>query len=210
MIYLDSAIATEAAQAMAWGWVKGITTNPTLLAKCDTAPAVTLKTLADITTGALYYQLVSQTEDAMIQEAHKARDIIGEKLILKIPATFTGFAALPKLSPEIRCSVTAIYHPSQAVIAAEGGAIQAIAYVNRATRLQGDGCALVRDMKAVLQGSQTDILAASLKSPTEIAQAIAAGADHITIPFELLQAMTRHPLSEQTVQEFNALGKGLD
>lgn len=209
MIYLDSAIANEAAQAIAWGWVKGITTNPTLLAKSDTEPAVTLKTLTEICTGELYYQLVSQTEDEMIREAHKAREIIGEKLVLKIPATCTGFAALPKLSSEIACSVTAIYHPTQAVIAAEGGAKYAIAYVNRATKLQGDGCALVKSMQDILQGSDTTILAASLKSPAEIAAAMAAGADHITIPFDLLKAITTHALSEQTVADFTASGKGL-
>lgn len=209
MIYLDSAIATEAAQAMAWGWVKGITTNPTLLAQSEAAPDITLKTLAEITKGELYYQLVSQNLDEMIREAHQARDLIGEKLVLKIPATFTGLMALPKLSPDIACSITAIYQPTQAVIAAEGGAKYAIAYVNRATKLQGDGCSLIRAMKALLQGSKTTILAASLKSPSEIADAMLAGADHITIPFELLKAMTTHPLSEQTVNEFNSQGKGL-
>lgn len=209
MIYLDSAIATEASQAMAWGWVKGITTNPTLLAKSDQDPAATLKTLASISTGELYYQLVSQTPDAMITEARKAQEIIGEKLVLKIPATFAGLAALPKLSPEIACSVTAIYQPTQALIAAEGGAKYAIAYVNRATRLQGDGCELVRTMKDILRGSATTILAASLKSPAEVAAAVIAGADHITIPFELLKAMTTHSLSEQTIKDFTAAGQGL-
>ncbi len=209
MIYLDSAIATEASQAMSWGWVKGITTNPTLLAKSETKPAATLQTLANVTDGELYYQLVSQTVDDMIREAHIAKDLIGGKLVLKIPATATGFEALPKLSSEISCSVTAIYHPTQALIAAEGGAKYAIAYVNRATRLQGDGCELVRNMKAILQGSETTILAASLKSPAEISAAMLAGADHITIPFELLKAMTTHSLSEKTVKDFTASGQGL-
>ena len=209
MIYLDSAIATEASQAMSWGWVKGITTNPTLLAKSDTDPATTLKTLKSITNGELYYQLISQTPDAMISEAHKALELIGDQLVLKIPATAAGFETLPKLSPEMSCSVTAIYHPTQALVAAEGRAKYAIAYVNRATRLQGDGCELVREMKAILQGSDTTILAASLKSPAEISAAVIAGADHITIPFHLLQAMTTHSLSEQTVKDFTASGKGL-
>ncbi len=209
MIYLDSAIATEAAQAMSWGWVKGITTNPTLLAKSDTDPRTTLKTLADISTGELYYQLVSSTLDEMIREAYLAHEIVGSKLVLKIPATLTGFAALGQLSPHMTCSVTAIYHPTQAAIAAEGGATYAIAYVNRATRLLGDGCTLVQSMKEILRGSSTTILAASLKSQAEVAQAIIAGADHITIPMTLLQTMTVHPLSEQTVLEFNNSGQGL-
>ncbi|ANV84975.1 transaldolase [Picosynechococcus sp. PCC 7003] len=209
MIYLDSAIATEATEAMAWGWVKGITTNPTLLAKSDAPPEVTLKTLAAITPGELYYQLVSEDYEGMIREAHRAREIIGDKLVLKIPATFNGFQALPRLAPEISCSVTAIYQPTQALIAAEGGAKYAIAYVNRATNLQGDGGALLRSMKALLQGSETTILAASLKSAAEITYAMVSGADHITVPFALLKTLTTHPLSEETKAEFNRLGCGL-
>lgn len=209
MIYLDSAITIEAAQAMSWGWVKGITTNPTLLTKADTEPLITIKTLVDICKGDFYYQIVSQIEDEMIREAHKAREIIGEKLVLKIPATFTGFAVLPKLASEINCSVTAIYHPTQAIIAAEGGAKCAIAYVNRATNLQGDGNTLISSMKQVLQGSETSILAASLKSPAEVATAVAAGADHVTLSFNLLKDITTHTLSQQTVTDFSDCGRGL-
>ncbi|MEB3224253.1 MAG: transaldolase family protein [Synechococcus sp.] len=209
MIYLDSAITTEATEAMAWGWVKGITTNPTLLAKSETTPEITLKNLTGITSGELYYQLVSEDCEGMIREAHRAREIIGNKLVLKIPATFTGFQALPKLSPEISCSVTAIYQPTQALIAAEGGAKYAIAYVNRATNLQGDGGELIRSMKALLRGGDTTILAASLKSAAEITYAMTSGADHITVPFALLKSLTTHPLSEETKNEFNRLGCGL-
>jgi transaldolase len=64
-------------------------------------------------------------------------------------------------------------------------------------------------MAAVLQGSKTEILAASLKSPAEAAQALQAGAHHLTLPWDILQAMTTHELSEQTVQEFRNSGCGL-
>lgn len=209
MIYLDSAIATEASEALGWGWVKGITTNPTLLAKSDTDPATTLQTLASLTTGEVFYQLVSQTPEAMFDEAAKAREILGDQLVLKIPATCIGLSILPYLSEHTACSVTAIYQPTQALIAAEGGAKYAIAYVNRATRLQGDGCALVSTMKEILRGSKTTILAASLKSAAEISAAVIAGADHITVPFALLKTMTTHSLSEQTITDFTANGRGL-
>ncbi len=209
MIYLDSALLDEAHQAIAYGWVSGITTNPTLLDQSPLAPEETLSQLARLSPGELYYQLVSTDYDGMLREGKRAYDLIGEKTVLKIPATEMGFRVVAALSPQISCSVTAIYSPAQAVIAAEAGATYAIAYVNRATRLQGDGLALVRGMADVLLGSATEILAASLKTPAEAVQALQAGAQHLTLPLALLQAMTTHPLSEDTVRDFNHNGRGL-
>jgi transaldolase len=209
MIYLDSALVEQARQLMTLPWVKGITTNPTLLAQSPLSPAETLQQLAQLSPGELYYQLFSTDYATMLREGEQAYNLIGEKTVLKIPATELGFRVVTALSPQIACSVTAIYHPIQAAIAAEAGAKYAIAYVNRATRLLGDGLALVREMAQVLRGSSTEILAASLKSPSEAAQALQAGAHHLTVPFELLQALTHHPLSEETVQAFNQGGRGI-
>ncbi|WP_446367813.1 transaldolase family protein [Coleofasciculus sp. G3-WIS-01] len=209
MIYLDSALVSEAKTVEKWGWIKGITTNPTLLAKSDLPPETTLKQLAAISPGELYYQLMATDFQGMVAEGRKAFEIIGEKTVLKVPATAIGFQVVAHLSPEIPCSVTAIYIAAQAAVATEAGAKYAIAYVNRATRLLGDGLALVREMAAILKDSPTEILAASLKSPAEAAGALIAGADHLTLPLEILNAMTTHNLSEQTINEFAQKGRGL-
>ena len=210
MIYLDSALIKEAEIVQTWGWVKGITTNPTLLAKSELSPEKTLTKLAAISPGELYYQLCATDFDSMVTEGKKAHELIGEKTVLKIPATCLGFKVTSYLAQEITCAVTAIYSVAQAAVAQEAGAKYAIAYVNRATRLLGDGLALVQDMAKVLEGSQTEILAASLKSPEEAAAAIQAGAHHLTIPLSILQAMTTHDLSAKTVEEFQQQGRGLE
>jgi transaldolase len=209
MIYLDSALVSEAQIATKWGWVKGITTNPTLLAKSDLPPETTLEKLAAISPGELYYQLTASNFEGTIAEGRRAFDLIGEKTVLKVPATSVGFEVVAYLSKEINCSVTAIYSPAQAAIAKEAGAKYAIAYVNRATRLLGDGLALVKDMADVLKGSNTEILAASIKSPQEAAAALQAGAHHLTVPLTLLQAMTTHELSDRTIEEFDRNGVGI-
>jgi transaldolase len=177
-LYLDSAIASEAEIVKNWGWVKGITTNPTLLAKASTPPETTLQNLVSLTSGPVYYQLLSDDKNSMISEAHKAFSIIGSQKILKIPATPLGFEVVATLSPKITCSVTGIYSPAQAVIAKEAGAKIAIAYVNRATRLLGDGIGLVQDVASILKGSGVEILAASIKSQDEAAASLQAG--HLT------------------------------
>ncbi len=209
MIYLDSAIISDAKIAIKYGWVKGITTNPTLLAKSDLSPGETLHQLANLSPGELYYQLTATEAETMIAEGKKAYQLIGEKTVLKIPATTIGFQVTATLSSQIPCAVTAIYSSAQAAIAKEAGAKYAIAYVNRATRLLGDGLALVKEMAQVLEDSDTEILAASLKSPQEAAEALQAGAHHLTVPLDILTAMTTHELSEKTVIEFNEKGQGI-
>lgn len=209
-LYLDSAIVSEAEEASKMGWVKGITTNPTLLAQSNIPPETTLKKLASLTSGSVFYQLMASDFDGMIAEGRKAVEIIGSHAVLKIPATSVGFQVVASLTPEITCSVTAIYSAYQAAVAREAGAKIAIAYVNRATRLLGDGIALVRDMASVLKGSDTEILAASIKSPEEAAASLQAGAHHLTLPLAMLKAMTTHELSDKTVQEFAKSGTGLN
>ena len=210
MIYLDSALVETAQHLPELGWVKGITTNPTLLAQSPQTPQETLQALARLSPGELYYQLMATAYEDMVAEGRFARELIGTQTVLKIPATPTGFRVLATLSGEITCSVTAIYHPVQAAIASEGGAKYAIAYVNRATRLLGDGIKLVNDMAKILQHSSTEILAASIKTPDEAAQALMAGADHLTLPWDILLAIAEHPLSEKTMVDFNHQGKGLN
>lgn len=209
MIYLDSAILEEAKAAVAMGWVRGITTNPTLLQKSDRTPEACLQQLAAICPGELYYQLCATDFEAMVTEAHRAEEIIGDRLVLKIPATELGFRVTAHLSDKIPCSVTAIYSPIQAAIASEAGAKYAIAYVNRATRLLGDGLALVEQMSQILRQSQTEILAASIKSPEEAAATLRAGAHHLTVPLDILRQMSEHQLSSETVAEFSSQGTGI-
>lgn len=209
MIYLDSALVSEAQLLEKLGWVKGITTNPTLLAKSDLPVEMTLKRLAKLSPGELYYQLMASDFEGMLAEGRIAFEIIGAKTVLKVPATSVGFQVVASLSKEIPCSVTAIYSPAQAAVAREAGAKYAIAYVNRATRLLGDGLALVQEMASILKGSHTEILAASLRSPEEAAAALQAGAHHLTLPMSLLQAITTHELSQQTVDAFARTGRGI-
>ena len=208
-IYLDTAIVAEAKAASKFGWVAGITTNPTLLGKSELSPEETLRQLAQLIPGEVYYQLTASDFDGMVAEGKAAFGLIGKQTVLKIPATATGFQAVAHLSPEISCAVTAIYSASQAVVAAEAGAKYAIAYVNRATRLLGDGFALVQDMANVLKQSNTEILAASIKSPEEAVKTLLAGAHHLTLPFDVLQAIALHELSQQTVDEFAKNGRGI-
>jgi len=145
----------------------------------------------------------------MLAEAQAARKIAGSALVLKVPPTTLGFQFVSKQSDAYPFCITAIYSPTQAVIAADSGAKYVAVYVNRATRLLGDGMGLVRNISRVLAGSSTKILAASIKSSDEALEALEAGACHLTVPFQVLPLLTSHPLSDQTVEQFNREGIGL-
>lgn len=208
-IYLDSAKLNKAQQAKGLGWVYGVTTNPTLIAKAGVAPEVVLKELAALEFHQVYYQLVSSNLDDMMVEAQIAREIVQRGLILKIAPTENGFRFVAKYGKEFPCCVTAIFDPAQALVAREAGARYIAVYVNRAAKQLGNGLALVREVANILSGSQTEILAASLKSTKEAVDAFVAGAQHITVPFDLLMSLSTHPLSVQTVEQFNAEGVGI-
>ena len=207
-IMLDSAIIAEARSAAKLGWVHGLTTNPILLAKSDRSPVETLQELAQVLNGPVFYQLLAQDLTNLQAEAAVARQILGRRLVLKIPATPYGFQAAAQLSRLFACALTAVYSPAQAVVAAAAGAQYVIPYVNRATRLMGDGIKLVREIASVLP-SGVEILAASIKDPAEAVATLEAGAHHLTLPLAVLLALMEHELSAQAVAEFAQFGKGL-
>lgn len=207
--YLDSASVEHARAARELGWVRGITTNPTLLAQSDLAPEETLRQLASTLPGEICYQLTASDLESMLVEGRAAKEILGEQTVLKIPATPTGFQAVSRLSPHIPCAVTAIFSPAQCLVAVAAGARYIIPYVNRSTRLLGDGPALVGEMARALAGTPTQILAASIKSPGEAVATHTAGANHLSLPLDVLQAMTGHELTSTSVAEFASRGVGI-
>ncbi len=210
-ILLDSAIIEEARQAAAWGWVSGATTNPTLLAQSSLPPAETLRELGKLLNGPVFYQLTGKDLQSMQTEAARAFDILGGQLVLKIPATSLGFQAAARLSPQNIVAVTSIFSPAQAMLAAAAGARYALYYHNRAKRLlpDGQGEHLAKELVSVLAGMDTQVAAASLKSPEEMVESRMAGVPVLSAPLAVLAQLPGHALSKQAAAEFDAKGTGL-
>ena len=196
-LFLDSADVADARRAMELGFVAGITTNPTLIARTGRPALEVIAELCAISKGPVFYQLTTGTEG----EARRFHALAPSRIVLKIPASLSGLRLVASLSSEIPCAVTAIFSAAQAYLACQAGARYVIPYVNRLTRLGGDGIALVRRIAAIL-GPDTELLAASLKSPAEVVDALAAGAHHVTVPWKLIEEMAGHRLSALAVEEF--------
>jgi len=204
-ILLDSANLDDVRKAAELGWVSGVTTNPGILAKVKGRPEDVIDSICRVSPGPVFYQVIAATLAEREQEGRRFSDICRDKVVLKIPATTENMTLVAKLSEEIPCAVTAVYAAHQALAGCAAGARYLIPYVNRATRLLGDGLALVTELAKVVaaSGTPTEIVAASIKSAAEAAATVAAGAQHLTMPLDVILTLGNHPLSDQAIAEFD-------
>ncbi len=205
--YLDSASPNDVRRAVDLGFTAGVTTNPRLLARVDGPAEDILPALCDALgeDGNVFYQLTASTIDERETEAHRMAALRPGRIGLKIPCTTENLAMLPRLSAEgLTCAVTAVFGAHQTLLACTVGADYVIPYVNRATRQLGDGIGLVKAMASIREvtGAATEILGASFHNLTEVVEAVQAGADHVTIPLDLMEALGEHPLSERAIEDF--------
>jgi transaldolase len=201
-VYLDSAQPGDAQRAQQLGFVEAITTNPTLIARTGRPGLEVLAELVEIFSGHVFYQVTAPTVEGRFDQAWEAHEVRPDKVVIQIPATIENLTMAARLIDSgIECAITAVCSPAQAYLAAQVEATFAIPYVNRLTE---DGLAVVRDVAQILRGTQTEVLAAGLKTVDEVVATLLAGAQHVTIPLDLILAMGEHELSRQAIEEFNA------
>lgn len=204
-ILLDSASPEDAQAAAELGFVLGVTTNPTLLRQVGRPAEEVIGALADVDLSPVFYQLSAPTVAEREAEARRILAVRENVIGLKIPCTTENLALVAKFSMEgYTLGVTAIFSPAQALLACEAGADFLLPYVNRSTRLLGDGIELVRQMRAVTDSvdTGTEIIAASIKSTDEAVQTLLAGAHHLTLSLDLIRQLGEHELSRQAIKEF--------
>ena len=205
-VLLDSASLDDAAAAAELGFVRGITTNPALMARETKEPLAHLeRLLAAFPTGPICYQPTRTSHAEMNDEARAAASLAPDRVVAKLPATLDAITLASALTGDgIRCALTAVYSPAQALLAHEVGCVWVIPYVDRAARHSAGR--VVDEQAAILARlqSSTRILAASVKSPQQVVDSILHGAHDITAPLEVLRALPAHPLTESAVREFAA------
>ena len=203
-LFLDSASLDDARRASALGFVVGATTNPALLARAGHQDArQALKALCPLFSGTVFYQVLARTPQAMQKEA-EAYLPLAKNLGLKIACTIEGLEFTARLSGEAIVAVTGVFTPGQAYLAAQAGACYVIPYVNRVTRFTGDGPGLIDSMADILDPTDCEILAAGIKSPAEAVETLLAGADHVSLPLEVILALAENALTEKAVADFEA------
>jgi transaldolase len=207
-IFLDTAKVEEIREAASWGVLDGVTTNPTLMMRAGTADlkANTLK-IVDVVQGPVSAEVVSTDATGMVEEA---RDILtwSEHVFVKIPTTIEGLKAMREISawPNGRINATLIFSANQAYLAARAGASYASVFVGRMDDAGFDGMDVVRQTRAIFDtyGFDCQVLAASIRHPEHVLDALLSGADIITMPFGVLQKMIRSPFTDVGLARFLA------
>ena len=207
-VLLDSASVDDAAAAAELGFVHGVTTHPTLMARESAQPLPHLgRLLKAFPHGPVCYQPTGGTFLEMSEEARAASSLAPERIVIKLPATLEALRVAAVLTRDgIRCALTAVYSPAQALLAHEVGCVWVIPYVDRAARQSVGGLVVVDSLAAILARlqSSTRILAASLKSGPQVVDSILHGAHDVTAPLDVLTTLPAHPLTESAVREFSA------
>ena len=203
-IFIDTANVEEIRKANEMGVICGVTTNPSLIAKEGRVFKEVVAEIASIVDGPISAEVISLETDKMVEEALELSKI-HKNIVIKIPMTAEGLKAVSILSKKgIKTNVTLIFSPSQALLAARAGASYVSPFVGRLNDISSDGNKLVESIAEIfdIHGITTEIIAASIRSPEDVADAALSGAHIATIPYKVICQMIKHPLTDAGIERF--------
>jgi transaldolase len=204
--FIDTANVEEIRDAASLGILDGVTTNPSLVAKEGRDFRQVLREIVSIVNGPISAEVTGTGRDEMVEEARRLASI-HPNIVIKVPLIKTGLQACKILrSEDIRVNVTLCFSPSQALMAAKAGASYISPFIGRLDDLSQEGMELIRQIRVIYDnyGYDTEILAASIRSPMHVVDAALAGADVATIPYKVVMQMLKHPLTDLGQEKFMA------
>ena len=206
--FIDTANVEDIKRANDMGAICGVTTNPSLIAKEGRDFKEVIKEITSIVDGPISGEVKATTVDAegMIREGREIA-AIHPNMVVKIPMTVEGLKAVKVLSSEgIKTNVTLIFTANQALLAAEAGATYVSPFLGRLDDINQPGIELVRTIAEIfaVYGYETEIIAASVRNPIHVTDCALAGADIATVPYKVIEQMTKHPLTDQGIEKFQA------
>ena len=204
--FIDTANVEDIRKANDMGIICGVTTNPSLIAKEGRDFNEVIKEIASIVDGPISGEVKATTTDAegMIKEGREIA-AIHPNMIVKIPMTTEGLKAVKVLNAEgIKTNVTLVFTSNQALLAARAGATYVSPFLGRLDDISVCGTDLISEIVEIFQvaGIDTEIIAASVRHPMHVTDCALAGADIATVPYKVLEQMTKHPLTDQGIEKF--------
>jgi len=202
--FLDTANLEELKKGASWGIVDGVTTNPSLIAKEGRPLEEHIREICQIVDGDVSAEVVSTDAESMIKEGREL-SYIHRNVVVKCPLTRDGIKATSTLAKEgIRVNVTLCFTAGQALLAAKAGAYIISPFVGRLDDIGYTGMDLIRSITQIYKnyGFATQVLAASLRSPTHVIDSALAGAHIGTMPFKVLDMLFNHPLTDKGLDQF--------
>lgn len=205
--FIDTAKVEDIKKANDMGVICGVTTNPSLIAKEGRDFKEVIAEIASIVDGPISGEVKATTQDAegMIAEGREIAKI-HPNMVVKIPMTIEGLKAVKVLSGEgIKTNVTLIFSANQALLAARAGATYVSPFLGRLDDINMSGTQLIRDIAdifAVADNIETEIIAASVRNTVHVTECALAGAHIATVPYSVIEAMTKHPLTDAGIAKF--------
>jgi len=204
--FIDTAKVEDIKKANDMGVICGVTTNPSLIAKEGRDFNEVISEIASIVDGPISGEVKATTVDAegMIKEGREIAKI-HPNMVVKIPMTVEGLKATKVLASEgIKTNVTLVFSANQALLAARAGATYVSPFLGRLDDISSPGIDLIQTIAEIFQihGLTTEIIAASVRNPIHVIDCALAGADIATVPYGVIEQMTKHPLTDQGIEKF--------
>jgi transaldolase len=204
--FIDTANVDEIRNTGELGLLDGVTTNPSLVSKEKREFKDLLKEICGIVDGPVNAEVVSKDQAGMVREAQELVKI-ADNIVVKIPLIEEGLKAVKTLAKEgIKCNVTLCFSPLQALMAAKAGAAYISPFVGRLDDISQRGMELVEQIVNIYDnyGFETEVIVASVRNPVHVLEAALMGADISTMPFNVIQQLIRHPLTDIGLEKFLA------
>ncbi len=203
-LFLDTANVEEIKEALTWGVISGVTTNPSLVAKEKRDFKVLVKEICDMVPGPVSAEVISLDSQEMITEARELARV-ASNVVVKIPMCIEGLKAVKALSQEgIKTNVTLVFSANQGLLAALAGATYVSPFVGRLDDVGNEGMDVVEDLVILIENYNlpTKVIAASIRHPMHVLEAARISAHVATVPYKVLESMTRHPLTDIGIVRF--------
>ncbi len=205
-LYIDTANLDEIKQAVDMGVLDGVTTNPSLIAKEKVDYGKRLSQICEVVEGPVSAEVIAIDYAGMMKEGRE-RAKIADNIVVKLPCTVDGVKACKAFTDEgVRTNLTLCFQPLQALLVAKAGAFLVSPFIGRVDDIAEDGMDLIRRIRQIYDnyGYETKLLAASVRHPKHIVDCALAGADACTVPFNVIQQMMKHPLTDSGLEKFVA------
>jgi transaldolase len=206
-IFIDTANVEEIRQAHDLGVISGITTNPSLIAKEGRDFFQTVKEIIGIVGDMpISAEVISLQADEMVEQGKKLAEL-GPGVVIKVPMCEEGLKATNRLTKlGIKTNVTLIFSSPQALLAARAGATYVSPFIGRLDDINQIGMNLIKEVSEIfaIHEIESQIISASIRHSTHVIEAALLGAHIATIPFKLIQAMVKHPLTTVGIERFLA------
>ncbi len=204
--FIDTADVGEIREANDQGLIDGVTTNPTLIARTGREFREVVEEICRIVEGPVSAEVISMDSEGMVAEARELAEI-NDNIVIKIPMTGEGLKATVALKQDgISVNMTLVFSPIQALLAAKAGAAYVSPFVGRLDDISHVGMDIVQQIRTIYDnyGFTTEIIVASIRNPLHVVEAALMGADVATIPFDVLQKLIKHPLTDIGIERFLA------